>query len=107
MVELQSKVDNAGVAVAVMIGQEAVTIVPGEPISEALLAAMNAPLIPTALNCVIGVTKLFCPIALSKVVNGAVVGEAPNKTEETGVLLTPLYKFTWSPPVPKPIPVPV
>ena len=90
-----------------MVGHEAVTIVPGEPISVILLAAMKAPLAPTALNWEIGVTKLFCPIALSKVVNGATVGEAPNKTEVTGVLVTPLYKFTWSPPVPKPIPVPV
>ena len=90
-----------------MVGQGAVTIVPGEPISEALFAAMKAPLIPTALNCVIGVTKLFCPIALSKVVNGAVAGEDPNKTEVTGVLLTPLYKLTWSPPLLNPIPPPV
>ena len=77
-----------------IVGQGAVLIVPGEPISDVLLNAMKAPLVPTALNCVIGVTKLLCPIALSKVVNGATVGEAPNKTEETGVLLTPLYKFT-------------
>ena len=77
-----------------MVGQGAVTNVPGEPISVALLAAMKAPLVPTALNCVNAVVIPLIPFELSKVVNGATVGEAPNKTEVTGVLLTPLYKFT-------------
>ena len=64
-------------------------------------------MIPTTLSWVIGVVITLIPFELSKVVYGEVDGEVPNNTEATGVLLVVLYKLTWSPPVPKPTPLPV
>ena len=94
---------NPCVAVTVRVWQAGLTNEPGEPISFASLKALNAPFTPTALNC--EMVALFILDALSKVLN-VPVGEVPNITLACKIPDTS-YKFTASPPVPKPTPEPV
>jgi hypothetical protein len=75
VVELPSQKVNEPLMAGVTTGQE---IFPGEPISLELFTAMKAPLTPTELSCEIAV--LLSPAALSKLLYGADVVEAPNDT---------------------------